>query len=105
MTMSDEGIGDPMPRASEARHGEWRRRSRGSATRPSGSYQKGTVGMEASSDVLLVNVCVRRVDEAVANQLRGTGDHQHSGRKKRKKGTRLSACNPIGRAKCELSCV
>ena len=24
-----------------------------------------------------------------------------SGRKKRKKGTRLSACNPIGRAKCE----
>ena len=65
MTMSDEGIGDPMPRASEAWHGEWRRRSRGSATRPSGSYQKGTVGMEASSDVLSRD-CVRRVDEAVA---------------------------------------
>ena len=27
MTMTDEGIGDPMPRASEAWHGEWRTRS------------------------------------------------------------------------------
>ena len=75
MTMTDEGIGDPMPRASEAWHGEWRRRSRGSATRPSGSYQKGTVGMEASSDVLLVNVCVRRVDEAVATSIQELYEH------------------------------
>ena len=37
---------------SEAWHGESRRRSRGSATRHFGSYQKGTVGLEASSDVL-----------------------------------------------------
>ena len=79
MTMSDEGIGDPMPRASEAWHGEWRRRSRGSATRPSGSYQKGTVGMEASSDVLLVNVCVRRVDEAVATSIQELYQKELSG--------------------------
>jgi hypothetical protein len=52
MTMTDEGIGDPMPRASEAWHGELRMKSRGSETRPSGSYQKGTVAMEASSDLL-----------------------------------------------------
>ena len=37
---------------SEAWHGESRRRSRGSATRHFGSYQKGTVGLEAPSDVL-----------------------------------------------------
>ena len=79
MTMTDEGIGDPMPRASEAWHGEWRRRSRGSATRPSGSYQKGTVGMEAPSDVLLVNVCVRRVDEAVATSIQELYQKELSG--------------------------
>ena len=79
MTMTDEGIGDPMPRASEAWRGEWRRRSRGSATRPSGSYQKGTVGMEASSDVLLVNVCVRRVDEAVATSIQELYQKELSG--------------------------
>ena len=77
--MSDEGIGDPMLRASEAWHCELRMRSRGSATRPSGSYQKGTVGMEASSDVLLVNVCVRRVDEAVATSIQELYQKELSG--------------------------
>ena len=51
--------------------------------------------MNKTRDALILEV------RAHTNQLRGTGDHQHSGRKKRKKGTRLSACNPIGRAKCE----
>ena len=60
-------------------HGEWRSRGLETWLTNIGSYQKGTVGMEASSDVLLVNVCVRRVDEAVATSIQELYQKELSG--------------------------
>jgi len=55
---------------------------------------KETKMMNKTRDALILEVRAR------TNQLRGTGDHQTGEINGKRAHTLLSACNPIGRAKC-----